>query len=59
MLTTVGTFLQDIKKEDNAIEKVEVFTAGTNAGITLKIKFFLTFPRYYKHLIKICQGYIL
>ncbi|XP_039194295.1 calcium uniporter regulatory subunit MCUb, mitochondrial isoform X2 [Crotalus tigris] len=27
MLTTVGTFLQDIKKEDNAIEKVEVFTA--------------------------------
>ncbi|KAM6441365.1 calcium uniporter regulatory subunit MCUb, mitochondrial [Liasis olivaceus] len=27
MLTTVSTFLQDIKREDNAIEKVEVFTA--------------------------------
>lgn len=32
MLTTVGTFLQDIKREDNAIEKVEVFTTGTNQG---------------------------
>ncbi|XP_061441393.1 calcium uniporter regulatory subunit MCUb, mitochondrial isoform X2 [Rhineura floridana] len=27
MLTTVGAFLQDIQREDNAIEKVEVFTA--------------------------------
>ncbi|XP_020664500.3 calcium uniporter regulatory subunit MCUb, mitochondrial isoform X2 [Pogona vitticeps] len=27
MLMTVGDFLQDIKSEDNAIEKVEVFTA--------------------------------
>nr|XP_028598949.1 calcium uniporter regulatory subunit MCUb, mitochondrial isoform X2 [Podarcis muralis] len=27
MLMTVGAFLQDIQREDNAIEKVEVFTA--------------------------------
>ena len=38
MLMTVGDFLQDIKSEDNAIEKVEVFTAGTSAAITLKVK---------------------
>lgn len=48
MLTTVGTFLKDIKREDNAIEKVEVFTTGTNADISLKIKVVLTFPRYCK-----------
>ncbi|XP_062991945.1 calcium uniporter regulatory subunit MCUb, mitochondrial [Elgaria multicarinata webbii] len=30
MLMTVGAFLQDIQREDNAIEKVEVFTADGN-----------------------------
>lgn len=28
MLTTVGTFLQDIQKEDKGIEKAEIFTNG-------------------------------
>lgn len=38
MLMSVGDFLQDIQREDKAIENVEVFTAGTNAAIALHIE---------------------
>lgn len=35
MRMTVGDFLQDIQREDKAVEKVKVFTAGTNTAIPL------------------------
>lgn len=48
MRMTVGDFLQDIQREDKAVEKVGVFAAGTNTAVALQSKITITTDMHVK-----------